>query len=433
MTSPYAGTWRRYNLRDNPYFISPLTIDGAPIPIDSFVGREKERKQLKQLIQMDSVRCMIVGDAGIGKTSLVNFVRYEAAHNGYFTPEREIEVGRYMHGNEFVLQTISVIYDEVKRRKFVLSKDLMQKLEALYELTRYGDLSVDIANFTNLNRQRLMDLFRQVVDEIMAPNAYPKFKGIVIHYDNLDNITNPEDLIEMIADVRDFLMIGKVVFIFVGDLFLPISVLIKRRVAQIFLTPALEVPPLEYEEISKILKERIERLRSNENAPLISPHTEESLQVLFNLHNGNIREILNSLTNCIISLPSSNIPIQINEDVLKDTLFNKVKDNYLYKLTPVEMEVLSKMLNLEKVTPSELAKLSSKSIQNISSKYIPKLTVLGAVRLKGAEGRNVYYEITPEIKWWKLQRSEQEKVESKEKRKEKIKKIVNTKTLKDFF
>ena len=73
------------------------------------------------------------------------------------------------------------------------------------------------------------------------------------------------------------------------------------------------------------------------------------------------------------------------------------------------------MIDVPYITPTELAKKTGKSVQNISSKYIPYFINLGAVKLKNIDGRNKYYEITPQIKWWRLQRTIWEKQESRRK------------------
>ncbi|MEW5897407.1 MAG: ATP-binding protein [Nanoarchaeota archaeon] len=150
--SDFNLTWRKYGLKDNPYFNAPLTIEGGTIPITSFIGRKKERQELKRVIEMGSdVRFMVFGEAGVGKTSLVNFVRNEASKEQFFTPAKEIEINRLMSGNEFIILTLSVIYDEVKKMGLSLKEELRTKLEALYELTRYGELSYDVANIAQLN------------------------------------------------------------------------------------------------------------------------------------------------------------------------------------------------------------------------------------------------------------------------------------------
>ncbi|MEW5897467.1 MAG: hypothetical protein AB1668_07265 [Nanoarchaeota archaeon] len=255
---------------------------------------------------------------------------------------------------------------------------------------------------------------------------------MVVHYDNLDNIDDFDGLVDMLSDVRDFFLSKNVVFIFVGDKFFPVIVSTKKRVGQIFLTPALGVSPFSYEDIKKILEERVNQLRIDENVPLIPPHTEEVVKILFQLHEGNIREILNSLLSCVLSLQPSNTPIQIEEDILRDILFQKVNDRYMSKLTSVEREVLLKILEKGYITPTLLAELTRKTVQNISSKYIPKLIEIDAVRFKSAEGRNKFYEVAPEIKWWKLRRNEQEKMQTKISRDKKIVDLIQ-RSLREFI
>ncbi len=420
-------TWRKYGLEDNPYFQAPLTIEGGSIPITSFVGRDKEKSEIKKIIALGSdVRCLVLGDPGVGKTSLVNFVRDQASKEGFFTPIKEIELNRLMSGNEFIILTISSIYEEVKRRGIDLGIDWKNKLEALYELTQYGELSHDIANITQLNRSKLMDLFKNLVNTIV----HPRFKAIILHFDNLDNIDDTSGLADLIGDIRDFLLTKKVIFIFVGDKALQQIVNFKIRVGQLFLTTPIEVPPLSLTDINKVMKERIEKL-SIPALPIVPPHTEEAVEVLFKLHQGNLREILNSLISCVSSLPASNTPLIITGDILKDVLFNKVNELYVSKLTPVEKDILLKMIDVPYITPTELAKETGKSIQNISSKYIPYFINLGAVRLKNVDGRSKFYEITPQIKWWKLQRTAREKQESQRKTEIKISFIVRKLT--DFY
>lgn len=425
--SGYNLKWRKYGLHGNPYFISPLSIDKGIIPISKFVGRNQERKELKNVISMGGeIRFMLTGDAGVGKTSLLNFIRAEAADDGFFTPIREIEINKPMSGNEFIILTLSAIHEEIQRLNININEDIMHTLDAIYELTQYGELSNDVAKISQLNKHKLVGLFNKVIEELV-----PKFKGIIIHYDNWDNIQDVEAIQDLIGDVRDFLSNKNVIFFFVGNQFFPSIIAERKRVAQIFLPGALEVPALSLNDIKKILDERIDALKIGENITLTVPHTEEAIETLYKLHGGNIREILNSLLSCVISLESSNTPIQITDNLLRDILSSKAK-KITDKLTKVEKEFLMKMLNHDFITPTELADITGKSIQNVSSKYLPKLVLSGAVRLKAVEGRNRIYEPTPEMGWLKLERKEIEKAKAKIKQEEKIKETLN-RSLKDFF
>ena len=426
--SDYNVLWRRYGLKDNPYFVNPLN-DRSNLPLSLFIGRQEERRQLANVIRLGEARCIVVGEPGVGKTTLVNFVRKEASNNQFFTPSKEIEINKPIEGNELIILTLSAIHDELKWQSVNLEPELMQKLDALYELTQYGDLTPERANISQLNRGKLLELFREVVSKIV----HPRYKGIIIHYDNLDNIDNPEDVLDLISDVRDFLLTQKIIFIFVGDNFLPAIIYQKPRVSQIFINTPIEVKALSYEDILRILEERLQFMKSEDRGEIISPHIEGTIKKLFQLHDGNLREVLNSITECIKETASSNSPIIITEALMSDILSKKVNDSYITKLSVEDKKILRIMLDKgTHITPTELAKISGKSIQNISSKYLRKLTDMGAVRFKQAEGRNRYYEVTPVIKWWKLQRSEREKQQTIKSTQEQVEKILN-KSLREFM
>jgi len=426
--SEFNLIWRKYGLKDNPYFNSPLTIDGGTLSLSSFIGRKKEQETLKAIIRMGGeVRCLIVGDPGVGKTSLLNYVRYNAASNQFFTPAREVEINRVMNGNELIILTLSSIFEEIQKQDLPITDSLKQKLEAFYELNAYGENFMEVVNTSQLNRQKLIALFEDTIKEIV----YPRFKGIIIHYDNLDNIDNHEGLLEMISDVRDFLLTKNVIFFFVGDEFLPSVISAKDRVNSIFLKPEINVPPLSLLEVQQILEERISKLSINERSKTITPHTGEAVKILFQLYQGNIREILNGLQNCVIELASSNTPLQITEEILRDTLYEKAKTR-LSKLTLVEKELFEFIKEMDHFTPTELSEKGKKNLQNISSKYLPNLMKRGVVRFVGKEGRNSFYSITSEMRWLKLYRSQQEKSKSLQEVKKRVGRKIQ-KEIGEFF
>ncbi|MBI5072808.1 AAA family ATPase [Candidatus Woesearchaeota archaeon] len=418
--SEFNIIWRNYGLSDNPYFHYPLTMQETNIPLQAFVGREKERGELKRIIELGGdVRYMVVGEPGIGKTSLINYVKSEASKYRFFTPKNEMEISRIMSGNEFIILTISSIYTEIKNQKLPLTKELSEKLDALYELTQYGDMSNDIANLTQLNRQKLVDLYKKLIEEIINSG----FQSIIIHYDNLDEIKDFDELADMLGDVRDFLMQKKIIFLFVGDRFLPQSLLTKKRVRDIFLSPSLELEALSFNDIMQLLDKRINYFKIKDMNTII-PHTKEAVKILFEIHEGNIRDILNGLSTCISSLPRTNTPIQITDEILKDVLYKKIEDKIISRLTKKEKDILLLIAKHKFITPTEIASKVGVKIQNVSSKYLTNLKLAEAVRERGKEGRNIFYEITPPIKWWKLKRDENEIIESKLKNQKRIQTLI---------
>ena len=87
MNNDFDIIWHRYNLVRNPYFTEPLTIEGSIVPIDTLVGREKEKEEITSSIALGGgTRFLVTGEAGVGKTSLVNYVRAKARKELFFTP-----------------------------------------------------------------------------------------------------------------------------------------------------------------------------------------------------------------------------------------------------------------------------------------------------------------------------------------------------------
>lgn len=421
--SEFNLTWRRYNLDGNPYFITPLSTDGGAVDFSSFVGREEEKKQIKRIIEQGSVRSILTGSPGVGKTSLLNFVRDKASQDQYFTTIKEIELNKPISCNEFVIITLSAIYEEMKRRALSFSPELEENLEAMYSLTTLTETSASPTSITQLNYNKLSSLFQRTIKEIINP----RFKGVILHYDNLDNIKDWQAIQKLFGEIRDLLYnTQNVIFFFVGNRFLPRIIALQPRVRQIFLMPHVEISPLTLEDIKEILNRRIETLKLKNSKP-ISPHTDKTLSVLFKLHGGNLREILNSLTNCVIELPPSNTPTQIDEYLVRELLYNKVSKLYLSKITEVEKDIVMKMIDKGAISPSEIADITGKTRQNISSKYLPKLEDVGVVEYKGSEGIYRYYEISPEIKWCKLEMNEKEKKKAEEIKYFKTSTLINKK------
>ncbi|MEK6889452.1 MAG: AAA family ATPase [Nanoarchaeota archaeon] len=402
-------TWRKYGLRDNPYFLHPLAIQ-ENMPFSSFIGRKDEIERLIGMINMGVGRFLIVGDAGVGKTTLLNYVRSKASEGRFFTPQEEIELNCSMSGQQFIIETLSTVYREINRQNIILSQNSMTSLENLNSLSKLSGGNIDEDVFEKMSYERLKTLFKSVMSEI----AHPRFKGIILHYDNLDNIKNRDEIKYLMGQIRDLFLIPNVIFFFVGGKFLPEDIGYERRVRQTFHMPPLEVPELSFEDAKKILEERINFLRLNEEINPQKPHTDEALKILFNLHSGNLRDTLNSLYACVMELGKSNIPIQLDEVIMRRILTEKVEKEFLSGLTQVERELLQIMLDYKRpITPTELSKLSKKANTNVTSKYLPKLKEKSAIEFIGKDGRNTYYKVAPEIMWLKLKKDDNKYIEEK--------------------
>jgi Cdc6-like AAA superfamily ATPase len=401
--------WSKYNLRDNPYFQEPLTISDGKIPISSFVGRKKECEEIIKMISLGEGRFLVTGDAGVGKTTLLNYVRAKARDGNFFSPEEEIELNRHMPKQEFVLVTLEAILKEIKREKLTISEGLMKTLEDVCDINSIYDFSSEEA-LMRLNYEKLKGIFKQTIKEVRDP----RYKGIILHYDNLDNIKNPEEIESMFGELRDLFYTSNVSFFFVGNKFLPMDIGNNPRVKQIFNMSPVSIEELTFEDTNKILNERVKFLKKENNLDGICPHSKETLRILFELHGGNLRETLKSLSACVCDMASSNQPTIIKAELMKEILTKKIEEK-LRGLTATDRGILKAMLRQGvSMTPTDVSKVTGKKVQNISSKYLPKLMRKLTIEIEGKEGRNIFYMVCPEVKWWNLENLDVKEIEDEE-------------------
>lgn len=403
--SEYTLVWRRYGLEDNPYFTQPLTVGGRIDPKKAFIGREEEKEKLKKVLKgVGPSRYPVIGDAGVGKTSLVNFVRQEAKETGkFFTPANPIEITRKFTGEEVILLTLSSMYETAKIRDLDIPDSLREDLDDIMDVAADIETRTEEAGLASA-RQKINSLFARLSEEILEHH-----RGIILHYDNLDTLTDSEDILDILNEIRDFLMTDKLYTFFVGDIKLARAVRKKKRVEQIFETPALRLDPFQKSDVKKILEKRYELMRLDD-ARFQKPHTEEVVDLLYGVHDGNLRSILKALSTAVGQMPETNSPIQLTEERACRALYQKAEKEYLDDLTVTKKEVLRKVLDEGRITPSNLADQLGKKRQNVST-YLKQLEEKGAVRKVDSEdleydktdGRKTFYEVTPEVKWLKLQ------------------------------
>jgi len=422
----------KYGLRKNPYFREALKIEGGIIPIESLVGRNKEKEQLSQLIQKGGGQCcLVVGEAGVGKTSLVNFIRAEAKQKfSYFTPFSEIGIEEGWKVTDVIINTLQAIYIEIKKKKINLNnKDLINSLEEIFEIS----LMLHDTEFKNnawgvINTQTLTTLFRDLTDEIVSCG----YKAIIIQYNNLDNFNDSLELLKLLNNLRDFFQNSNVIFFFLGDSFLPKIISYKTRLRQIFHIPETKLDSFSYEEIKQIIDIRMEQLRLSPSIEVIPPHSESSLKLLYNLYEGNIRDILNSLSN---SLDLRNVRT-LSSLKTKEILKEKAEEKFLKELSPTEQEVFNEILNSFPINNSDLSEKTGKKRQHIS-KYLKKFREIGAIKFESKEGTKEYYRPTPEALWLKLEITDKDYLEDEQERKRKMdflqKRLSTTQTKINFF
>lgn len=141
--------WNLYGLKGNPFSTDPLSMYAGELPIEqSFLGRTEEVGKLKKIIYSNKTsRILVYGDIGIGKTSFVNYVKYEAVKDGYFTPLGELSLEYNWSPEDFMFNTISMVWSVIERNRELKARvdaELTRKLNVIFGIDRGAPLGVEL-------------------------------------------------------------------------------------------------------------------------------------------------------------------------------------------------------------------------------------------------------------------------------------------------
>lgn len=405
--------WELYGVRENPYSTSPILVVGGSIPIESFVGRTEFIKRLSKVIgSKGGSRTFVYGDVGVGKTSFVNVVRSSAYVKGMFTHFKEITTQDEWNADDFILNTLSAIYTTLKLLKEKpISSEMYKKLESLFEIGKknihagltfagvggnYGSERVT----GNLSSFNLQNFFSEVVENI---NSATK-KEIIIHYNNLE-LVSEKKIRYLFDNLRDFFQIKGVHFIFIGNLTAFSILQSVPRFSSILNDTPLHVETLSLTEVKEIIRKRFEYLKISKKINFIIPHTEDCLKIIYDLMDGNIRDILNSLSTAVFEATNES-PITLDRNKLAEVLKNILEKRYLNRLTQRPRDVLNEIVKHYEITNKALSDKLDIPRSNIST-YIKDLETAGCVYLRRKNGKDKFWKADPKIKWSLLKESSQ--------------------------
>ncbi len=408
--------WELYGVNENPFSTSPLLVIGGSIPLDSFVGRKEHIQRLSKILgSKGGSRTFVYGDIGVGKTSFVNVVRKSAYDSGFFTHFKEITTQDKWTSDEFILNTLSAVYSTLKLMKEKpISKAGFEKLSSLFEIAKKNvSAGASIAGFggnyskeqkTNeLTSVTLQDFFSEITEDINDKTG----KEIIIHYNNLELITEKK-IRYLFNNLRDFFQTRGVHFIFIGNLTAYSILQSVSRFSSILSDTPFNIEVLKYEEVVDVIKKRFDGLKISEKYNIIYPYNPDCLRVIYDLMEGNIRDILNTLSTAVF-YSTDETPIVLDRNKLSLVLKEILESRYLKNITPRAREVLNEIAKHPEVTNKALSDKLKIPRSNIST-YIKDLENAGCVYLRRKNGKDKFWKADPKIKWSLLKTDPQQRL-----------------------
>ena len=397
--------WGLYGFGSNPFSTSPILVKGGDIPLECFVGREDQIKQLGKILgSKGGSRSLVYGDIGVGKTSFVNIVRHHAIKSGYFTPFKEIAIRSDWTPDDFILNTLAGIFATLQVLKDKpISNETYSKLDTLIDVA-FSDtnLSVEILGFgggysknrkspSRITSLALTDFFTQVCQEIVEKTNH----DLIIHYNNVE-LLSEKDIHKLFENLRDFFQIQGVNFVFVGNLTVKGYFQSITRFSSIMSDTPIHIETFTLEEINEILLKRFESMKI-EDLEYVIPYTKGCLKILFDLWGGNIRNILNSLSTAVCEVTEEK-PIIVDENLLAKTLKSVLEKRYYPQLTPRAKDVLNEIAKRDEITNKGLSDILDLPRSNISQ-YLRDLEQAGCIYLRRKTGKDKFWSADSAIKW----------------------------------
>lgn len=378
-----TNIWHVFNLRSTPFFQAALEPgQDSEYPLSLFVGRATESRQvLAEIGGSTNSRTAIQGPPGVGKTTLVNYIKAEVAESGYLVDAAPISVTSATTAAELRLSILSSVHDALVARDPTFAnkapmRDVRQLLDT--ERTRSWNLSAAVATLGGLGagtaaqrhtgpgaltvkpERLLRQLSELVVDHLQAP-------GIFIHLNNLENATEAAQTTaaRLIRDLRDtgltyegfhYLLSGT-------DDAIRTIVTAQEQLRSVFFNPG-SLAPLGEAEVDTLLNERYDHLRLFDDRPWLLPVEPDAVHRLYRLFMGNLRGTLHALNAAAKHLvghgdhPTDPMTMDRMEPVLRAVYAQKLPTD----LTATEIDYLRRMAQRHGVEPTLMQKDAQKQL-----------------------------------------------------------------------
>jgi hypothetical protein len=302
--------WNLFNLQESPYFQDTLGDARTRYPLALFVGRNADVQRLLAGIGgASSSRHAIGGEPGIGKTTLAQLAKATAVDHGYwatnellpFYPDDTTErvMGGVLGG---LYQAILTARPQTAGHP---SMQAAQQYVRAFRLTGGGaTLSVfgvggggsHTSSAVTPARGLLLDgprLVRELLDLAFGAGS----KGIVLHLDNLENLSERgvKNAADILRSLRDpvLLQTGMHTLLVGTTEAVTAAVSSHAQLRSVFTLGMLEPLPLAH--VQKLLAARYRHLRHDPKKRVTPPVARDAVETLYPLFRGDLRGLLKAL------------------------------------------------------------------------------------------------------------------------------------------
>lgn len=305
--------WNLFNLQANPFFQDTLQWDPPVYPLELFVGREHALAGLLSGIGgATSSRQVIAGSPGVGKTTLAQRVKVEAAQHGYVTNPAAVGILADDTVNTLLVRILAHVYEGALATLGREVGDTEALLEARHIVHAFrsaspgvglglAGVSVSYSGGRSHVSPVVFDAFSSVsrllarIDRLVCyEHGRP---GLIVHLNNLENLAERDrrGAAALLRDLRDVFLLNGYHWLVVGETkAVEDTLLVYAQVSSIFPTPE-PLEPLTDDEFLALLERRYTHLALEPARPVLEPVSNDAALVIYRMFHGDLRGTLRAL------------------------------------------------------------------------------------------------------------------------------------------
>jgi hypothetical protein len=312
---PLRNHWNPFNLRSTPFFQDTLRSGSdARYPIALFVGREKEAQHLlAELGSAPDSRQVVVGAPGFGKTTLVQYVKHEAAGAGIYSYPDPVSLKSLDSADELLLRILGYTYDTLYSSggSRLRASEAMATAKQLVLAFRFARVGANLSVFGSGGGAQVERVYQQssfvspfmVVPKLLrelivtARRHEKRFAGLLVHMNNVENLPKGESAQAgaLIRDLRDVFLMDGYHYVLVATQEAARDIIAGHaQVRSVFMLHE-PLAPLSFAAFTRLLSSRYEHLKLDKSKPVRLPVEPTALRDLHQVFAGDLRGLLRSV------------------------------------------------------------------------------------------------------------------------------------------
>jgi len=371
--------WQSLGFKDDPLKTAPIVEETLSL----YTGHGHEIRACQRVLSSSNVRIVVEGARGVGTTSFGNYLRFTAQKDRhYFTTKNEIKVDQGWRLETLLAVIISHLVRELelyvqeksvtKDPRFQQAKSISSRIAETYRsfgVEAFG-AGVNYGKTAGVVTQPIMvpsaTLGHHIEDLVALIRERGYQHGVLLQLNNLDvgEVHAEQDMKYLLNGLRDYTQMDGTNWLLVGDVGL--RKFIAQQVDRLddIISYEVHIKPLNEGEFAAMLTKRFDFYKNSEkvNIPIDMP----VFTYLYQVTAGRLRYIFGLISRLMHSLQVGDLNDRITIEIAKPMLVQLAKDRVeRTDITDAEEAALKLLVNLNKPTINDIAKMTQKTPQYV--------------------------------------------------------------------